>query len=79
MDPSSLDPTKLRVSTPQSVKDLVNEFCQNSGSILPVAQVSFRKTNGKVFVVVIRVVAGGSRVCLSSSKRTFGCGVVRLF
>ena len=38
-DPSCLDPTKLRLALPQSVKDMVTSFCGNSASMLPVATV----------------------------------------
>ena len=39
IDPSSLNPTKLRITVPQSIKDMVSDFCSSSGSILPMAEV----------------------------------------
>ena len=38
-DPACLDPTKMRLSLPQSVRDMVLSFCGNSASMLPVATV----------------------------------------
>lgn len=38
VDPSSLNPLKLRLTMPQSIKDMVSEFCQSPSNILPVAE-----------------------------------------